>query len=68
MVRFNKKGFVIEVDTGGNPIEEWLATHEEMIDVLQSEKEGDVSPIRMHYLELLRQMMPDYHTAKKMAE
>ena len=64
-IKFNKEGFTIEVKTGTNPIESWIETHDEFLDALQSEEE-EMHIIRPHYLELLRSMMPDPDTAKKM--
>ena len=67
MVRFTETGFTIEVNTGTNPIEDWLNTHSELIDLLQSENE-EMHAYRGHCLELIRNMMPDWQTAKKMAQ
>ena len=64
-VTFKKEGFTIEVKTGTNPIESWIETHDELLDALQSEEEG-MHVIRTRYIELLRSMMPDVETAKKM--
>lgn len=68
MVRFKENSFIIEVEAAGNPVEEWLKTQEELIDMLQNEREEDVHITRVFYLELLRSMMPDLKTAKKMNE
>lgn len=67
MVKFNKASFTIEVETTGNPIEEWLALHNELIDCLQSEEESMVHK-RYQYLELVRSIMPDWETCKKMTD
>lgn len=66
MVTFNEKSFTVTVQTQIDPIEDWLATHDEMINVLQSEAD-DMHEKRFHYLELLRALMPDWETAKKMS-
>ena len=66
-VKFTETSFIIEVETGTNPIEAWLETHDQMCDLLQSENEQMLG-YRYHYLELLRSMMPDWKTAKKMCE
>jgi hypothetical protein len=63
MVKFTETGYSIHVETHGNPIENWLATHSELVDALQSESE-DMMSKRYHYLELLKQLMPDWETAK----
>jgi hypothetical protein len=69
MVKFNNKSFTIQVETGGNPIEDWLKTHEELVDMFQCQN-MDLCNGNMHYnvLELLRSMMPDLETAKKMTK
>lgn len=67
MVRFNEASFTVEVKTGSNPAELWLKTIDDMIDMLQSEDE-DFQTNRHNYLELIRSMMPDVETAKKMCE
>jgi exonuclease VII small subunit len=58
---------VIEVETGTNPIEDWLKTQDDIIDLLQSQ-DMTLDSSNNHYnaLELLRSMMPDYETAEKM--
>ena len=65
MVTFSDTGFTIEVETGTNPIDAWMDTHSEMVDCLQSE-EDDKHAYRYHYLELLRNMLPDYDTALRL--
>ena len=65
MVTFKKDSFVVEVKTHGDPIEDWLKTINEMIDVLQAEDE-QMSERRYRYLELMKELMPDWETAKKM--
>lgn len=65
MVTFKKSSFVVEVKTHGDPIEDWLKTINEMIDVLQAEDE-QMSERRYSYLELMKELMPDWETAKKM--
>ena len=64
-VKFNPKSYTIEVLTETNPIENWLETQSELIDALQSEAE-EMHTNRIYYLGLLRDMMPDLETAKKM--
>lgn len=65
-VSFKPKSFVVEVQTNADPVESWLETQDEIIDLLQSENE-EMHLDRFHFLELLRNMMPDLETAKKMA-
>lgn len=66
MVTFNEKSFTITVETQIDPIEDWIATHNEMVDALQSE-DDDMHEKRFHYLELLRALLPDWETAKRMS-
>lgn len=64
-VTFAKGSFTIEVKECHNPVESWLEMHSEMIDLLQSEN-IDMHSNRYAYLELLRNMLPDEATARKM--
>lgn len=66
-VTFNETDFTITVPTGINPAEQWLETTDDIIDVLQC-TDPDLSGGRKHskVLEVLRHMMPDLDTAKKM--
>lgn len=67
MITFNATSFTVTVECNTNPIEAWLETHNELVDCLQAENE-DMHASRYNYLELLRAMMPDVPTAKKMTE
>jgi|GEM_PF-1497303 len=64
-VTFKPESFIVEVKTGTSPIESWMETQHQLIDVLEQD-EGISKSERIHYLELLRNMMPDEETAKKM--
>ena len=64
-VKFTEKSFTIEVVTEYRPVEVWLETCEEMIDVLQCQDDDMISR-RFHFLEVLRAMLPDLETAEKM--
>lgn len=65
MVQFNEKSFTITVECGNNPIEDWLCTYDDIITILQTQ-DKDMLQKPYNLLELLRQMMPDIPTAKKM--
>ena len=65
MVTFNENGFVVTVSTVGSPVENWLNTHKELVEALQNESEEMITK-RMHYLELLRNLMPDWETAQRL--
>lgn len=65
MVTFNNEGFCIEIKTKADPIDAWLETHDQLVDMLDSE-DTDMHIHRSRYLELLRSMMPDKHTARRM--
>ena len=64
-VTFKPGSFIVEVKTNADPVESWLETQDDLVDLLQSENE-EMHLDRFHYLELLRNMMPDIETAKKM--
>lgn len=66
-VQFQKHNFTISIPTGTNPAEDWLETTDELIDVLQC-CDPDLSLGKSHgkVLEILRHLLPDLETAKKM--
>jgi len=66
-VQFHEKDFTITVPVIMNPVEIWLETTDELINVLKSE-DPDLNDgnSRRKVLEVLRNMMPDLETAKKM--
>ena len=64
-VTFKPESFIVEVKTNSNPVESWLETQDELIDLLQSEDE-EMHLDRFHCLEIIRNMMPDVETARKM--
>jgi len=67
MIQFTDTAFVVTVECGGNPIENWLETHQQLVDALQCEDKQMLTK-RYHYLELLRNLMPDIEQAKKMCK
>lgn len=67
MVTFNEKDFTIKVDTGICPVEEWLDTCHDIIDVLRdvdAELRGEQK--YFHLLCLLKEMLPEWEDARKM--
>jgi len=66
MVKFNEKGYSIEVDTALSPHENYIETMEELIDLFQSEAE-DMRANRFYSMELLKAMLPSREQAKAMA-
>lgn len=67
MIQFTANSFTITVDCGGNPIEDWLMLHDDIVSLLQSQ---DSDMLNKHFaaIDLLRQMMPDVDLGKKMCE
>ncbi len=65
-VIFHPEKYIIEVRTGSSPVENWLETQNEIIDLLQSEDAQQIN--KGCCLELLRNMLPDLETAKKMVK
>ena len=67
MVHFEKDRYIIEVYTGGFPVEDYLGLHEEiayLFSILNQENiRGDGFP---QLANLLSDMAPDLETAKKM--
>ena len=67
MVKFADDGFTIEVKTGFCPVDSWLEMQHELLDLLQSQH-PDMLATRRLTIDLIRDMMPDYATAKKMID
>jgi len=65
MVRFEKDRLTIEIVTNTNPIEYWLETLNGMITLLQCQ-DSEMLSNNYFVFELIREMMPDIETAKKM--
>ena len=66
-IKFNEQGYSIEVKTGTNPVEDWMETHDDLLDLLASaDRELAGTNNYYHVIDLLRNMMPDYDTALKM--
>jgi len=69
MVLFKKDSFTIELNTGSNPVENWMNTRNELIELLQvANPEMIVGRSFFHVLELIRELDPDYHIARRMTE
>jgi hypothetical protein len=67
MVQFEERGFVIRIETGTNPIEDWMGLHEELLQALSSINESEVcGKVYYHILGLLQDMMPEWEICKKM--
>ncbi len=69
MVTFNKDSFTITIQTGGNPIENWLDLNGQLTQLLSAiDNEEAVRPTPWMVINLLSDMMPDWETAKKMTD
>lgn len=67
MVQFDKTGFTVRIDTGFNPVEEWLNTCNGLCDLLQNVNDDNIIPDTYYsVVYLLQSLLPDYETAKKM--
>lgn len=68
MVTFKENSFTIEISIGTDPIETWLETHDQLLALLGN-VDNDLREDNYYYVvELLRQIMPDWETAKKMTK
>ncbi len=67
MLNFDATGFTIRIETGMNPIEDWLELHQELLTILRMlDTEKNAIPTPFRTLDLLAEMMPDWETAKRM--
>lgn len=69
MVQFNETSFSIEVETGTLPAENYVATVNDIIDLLQDSGSSELRGDKNYYylLELLRAMTPDEKQVKKLS-
>ncbi|NCB68482.1 MAG: hypothetical protein EOM47_06500 [Bacteroidia bacterium] len=68
MITFNETSFTVEVHTGCLPVDNYVGTINDIIDVLQASN-TDMRGAQNYYylLELLRAMIPDEEQAKKLS-
>lgn len=67
MVRFEDKSYTIEIETGGNPIEDYQALQTEIAYVFSMmDKERMPDQGLYHLADLLMQLQPEWEVAKKM--
>ena len=67
MITFTDHSYIITVETGSFPADEWECTYKEIISLLQAE-EKELSDRRYYVLELLREMLPNRNTAFNIAK
>jgi hypothetical protein len=65
MVTFNDDRFIIDIYTGGNPVEEWLALHDDLCQLL-ADQDDHLSEKHHWVCNLLRELTPDISVAIKM--
>ena len=65
MVRFNETSFTITIDTGGEPVEEWLCLHDELCRLIR-DQHSDLAEAPWTVLCLLAALTPDLSVAQKM--
>lgn len=67
MVQFNETSYSVTIETGTNPIEDWLELQGEILGVL-AVLDVQATCIQMPFrlINLLRDMQPELEVAKKM--
>lgn len=69
MVRFEKDRYIIEVYTGGLPVEDYLDLQNEIIYMFSIINQENIrSDGFLQLANLLSAMLPDFEMAKKMAD
>lgn len=69
MVRFEKDRFIIDVYTGYNPVEDWMALQNEIAHVFGIIDQENIPQDGLFQLShLLSSLQPDWETAKKMTQ
>ena len=68
MVQFNDDGFTVNVETVGHPHDNYVATVNDIINLLQSvDNDMRVKGNYYYLLEMLRAMMPDEVQLRKIS-
>jgi hypothetical protein len=67
-VQFNKNGYTITVETGCNPVENWLLLHDGLLDLLRNITADNIPQDYWVIADFLRDMMPAAPTARKMVD
>lgn len=69
MVQFNPTSYTVTVETGMNPIEDWMELQSEILSVLAAlDTKANCMEMPYRLLSLLRDMQPDIAIAKKMTK
>lgn len=68
MVTFNDNSFVIEIQTGSDPVYSWQNLHSGLCDLLASVNNENVGEDHYAVVGLLAAMMPDGDIARKMID
>jgi len=63
MVTLTKKGFKVEVSTGGDAAENYVETINSIVELLQSQQ-PDMKGDDFYLLQMLKAMLPDADQAK----
>ena len=67
MIEFNNKGFAIKIEST-TPVADWLTLVDEMLDLLQSERE-DMPQNRYYVIGFIRDMLPkEQHEIHEMSD
>jgi hypothetical protein len=64
-VTFNEGSYSIAINTGNNPIEDWLGLQTELLSIISMLDADDVIP-HWRTINLIQDMLPDHETALKM--
>lgn len=69
MVRFEEGRYIIEVETGADPVESWQETYKEMIYLIGLIDADNCPADGLCYLtQLMGDMMPAWETARRMVK
>jgi hypothetical protein len=66
MVTFNEKCYTIHVDTGYDPVENWILLHNVILELVRTVNTDNLPPDLWVVTDFLAEMMPDIEVAKKM--
>ena len=66
MVQFEEKSFVVKVDCGTNPIENWQMLHSTLLELVRNVNTDNLPHNIWIVTDFIAELMPDHKTALKM--
>lgn len=66
MTTFQEKSFVVKIECGTNPVENWLLLHSVLLELMRTVTTENLPPDIWVVTDFIAELMPDHKTALKM--